>query len=87
MLDRNKIYAVKLPEDIEEHSIAMYVRELHLGDRKGIEFIHPGNRGHFFEGRIENETQDGFTFFSTSKGMSGLWIFTEVTHMKISRRK
>lgn len=77
-VDKNKIYAVKMPGDKEATGIAIYV-DPNFRKFKGICFLTPGERGHMIEGRLGEKTDTGFTFIS--KGYdAGVWEFTEVTY-------
>lgn len=79
MIDKEKIYAVKLPDEEQALSLALYVT-VTTGKPKGIAFLTPAERKHFIEGKPGKETQGGFIFKSTSKGLPGIWEFTEVTY-------
>lgn len=79
VVDRNKIYAVKLPDEEQAFSLALYVT-VKTDKQEGIAFYTPGERGHFIEGKADKETQGGFIFKSTSSGLPGIWEFTEVTY-------
>ena len=85
MIDRAKIYAVKMPDEKEALSLALYVT-IATDGKKGIGFKTPGERGHFIEGTVKKESRNGFTFESDSKFTPGIWEFTEVTFENFKKR-
>lgn len=81
MIDRGKIYAVKMPDEKLAYSLALYAAIIEIDlERQGLAFYTPGERWHFLVGRIGEESRRGFTFRRTEVKTSEIWEFTEVTH-------
>lgn len=77
MVDRNKIYAIRVPGAEKPIAIALYADPDYEGF-KGICYLTPPLRGHMIEGKLGKETAQGFTF--KPKAQKGVWEFIEVTY-------
>ena len=78
IVDKNKIYALKMTNDKSAKGIAMYVDPDYHGF-KGICYLNPGCRGHMIEGKLGEKTETGFTFISEGHE-PGVWEFIELTY-------
>lgn len=77
IVDRNKIYAIKIPGTEKPIAIALYADPDYEGFC-GICYLTPPMRGHMIEGRVDSATERGFMF--KPEGKEGEWEFIEVTY-------
>ncbi len=60
IVDKNKIYAVKMTNDKSATGTAMYIAPDYCGF-KGICYLNPGCLGHMIEGKLGKKPKTGFT--------------------------
>lgn len=63
IVDRNKVYAIRMPGRDQATSIALYV-EMSYEGFNGICYLTPPERGHMIEGKLGKRTPLGFTFIA-----------------------
>lgn len=80
--DKNKLYAIRRPQDKTASEIVMNVETDRAGFA-GICYLTPPDRGHMIEGKVEGLTWDGFAFIADQGGGKDRrerWEFIEVTY-------
>jgi len=77
-VDRRRVYLYKMADSSEFRGIACDCHIYQDGDRKGLRYLVPPERGHSIEGTVTEDTDAGFTF--RSEGYApGDWAFKVLT--------
>lgn len=78
VVDRSKVYAIRMPRRDEATSIALYA-EMGYEGFNGICYLTPPERGHMIEGKLGKKTKTGFTF-TAERWDNRTMEFIEVTY-------
>ena len=80
IVDKNKIYVVKMAGYEKALELAMYADPDYYGF-KGICYFTPIDRGHMIRGKLGEKTDTGFTFIAGEDSFApGVWEFIELTY-------